>query len=528
MLRQYSLHTFNGKITLLEHILIVDESRLVREALAKILCSCGVSKTAISCIENIEDALEFAQFSTISLLICADNATTDNSFEFRDELVKILNIDHLPVLLLSQKIVEDITHSPDVQVGTISAINHSIALSPPFKRHRVINALFKLTQDPIFANCSEQDNTNSASIASIVNNKTDLQEQKPTILVVDDESSNIDVAAGNLRNLYRVIAAKSGQHALKIVASNNHNISLILLDIMMPTMDGYQVCKSLKEIESSANIPIIFLSAKALVEDIKYGFDLGAVDYITKPLNGDLLRARVATHIRLQQQQLALAAQVSTLKENAKLREDIEKITHHDLKAPLNNILFETYRLTDKNAAKSINRAVNNVVNMVNNSLNLYKIEQGIYSVMPQVTNLNLLIHDAINAVTKTSDAKNITFELSGFDVQHNILVEPLLCLSIFNNLIKNAVEASPDDKKITLALSQHNQFISFELTNYGVIPTQMRPTLFEKYSSSNHNTGIGLGTYSAKLMTEVQHGEIAFKILDEQQTQFTVRLPSA
>ena len=78
------------------------------------------------------------------------------------------------------------------------------------------------------------------------------------------------------------------------------------------------------------------------------------------------------------------------------------------------------------------------------------------------------------------------------------------------------------------MALSQHNQFISFELTNYGVIPAQIRPTLFEKYSSSNHNTGIGLGTYSAKLMTEVQHGEIAFKILDEQQTQFIVRLPSA
>ena len=125
------------------------------------------------------------------------------------------------------------------------------------------------------------------------------------------------------------MAAKSGEHALRIVASNKHNIALILLDIMMPDMDGYQVCKKLKESPVSANIPIIFLSAKALVDDIKYGFDLGAVDYITKPLNGDLLRARVATHIRLQQQKLALSAQVATLEENAKLREDIEKITHH-------------------------------------------------------------------------------------------------------------------------------------------------------------------------------------------------------
>ena len=513
---------------MLDHILIVDESRLVREALAKILRSCGIEKTAIACIENADDALEYAQFSNVSLVICADNLTTDNSLNFRDELVKTLNIEQLPILILSQKRTEDNNHEINIQLENNVVINHSITLAPPFKRHRVINALFELTQASVFANCIEELSTKNAPEKSLGVDKTELHEQKPTILVVDDESSNIDVAAGNLRNLYRVIAAKSGQHALKIVASNNHNISLILLDIMMPEMDGYQVCKSLKELEKSANIPIIFLSAKALVEDIKFGFDLGAVDYITKPLNGDLLRARVATHIRLQQQKLALAAQVTTLKENAKLREDIEKITHHDLKAPLNNILFETYRLTDKNAAKSINRAVNNVVNMVNNSLNLYKIEQGIYSVMPQVTDLNLLIHDAINAVTTASEAKNITFELNGFDVKHDILVEPLLCLSIFNNLIKNAVEASPNNKSIALSLSQNKHFITFQLTNYGVIPAQMRPTLFEKYSSSNHNTGIGLGTYSAKLMTEVQNGAISFEIIDEIQTQFTVSLPAA
>ena len=107
-------------------------------------------------------------------------------------------------------------------------------------------------------------------------------------------------------------------------------------------------------------------------------------------------------------------------------------------------------------------------------------------------------------------------------------MAEPLLCLSIFNNLIKNAVEASPSNKNITLAIRQNNHFITFQLTNYGVIPAEMRSTLFEKYSSSNHNTGIGLGTYSAKLMTEAQHGEIHFEILNEEKTQFTVSLPLA
>ncbi|MBA6296428.1 hybrid sensor histidine kinase/response regulator [Colwellia sp. MB02u-9] len=516
---------------MLDHILIVDESRLVREALAKILLSCGISKNAIACIENAEDAIEYAQFSTISLLICADNLTSKNSLNFRDELAKASKIKQLPLMVLLHQIDEkNSALNLDKAHNIKCTLTNSISLFPPFRKQYVIEALFALTQNAIFTAQTHQEDDNDSGVLSkpASNTAPVLLAQKPTILVVDDESSNIDVAAGNLRDLYRVMAAKSGEHALKIVANNKYNIRLILLDIMMPKMDGYQVCKSLKDNEASASIPVIFLSAKALVEDIKYGFDLGAVDYITKPLNGDLLRARVATHIRLQQQKLDLSAQVATLKENAKLREDIEKITHHDLKAPLNNILFETYRLADKKAAKSINRAVNNVVNMVNNSLNVYKIEQGIYTLMPQATNLNLLIDDAINAISSISHDKKVHFVLNGFDSEYAIMVEPLLCLSIFNNLIKNAVEASPVNHAITIALTHDNNDICFKLTNHGIIAKHLRSSLFEKYTSSNHSTGTGLGTYSAKLMTEVQHGEISFTIINEQQTQFIVKLPAA
>ena len=511
---------------MLDHILIVDESRLVREALAKILLSCGVDKTAIACIESAEDAMEYAQFSSISLLICSDNLHETNAFVFRDELVNASNIKHLPLLVLSHHRNNKASEVLNINDNETSKLMHCINLCPPFKKERVISALFELTQATIFASAVEQDD--AVIIPPKVETSPAISEEKATILVVDDDSSNIDVAAGNLRNLYRVMAAKSGEHALKIVASNKHNIALILLDIMMPEMDGYQVCRRLKENEVSANIPIIFLSAKTLIEDIKYGFDLGAVDYITKPLNGDLLRARVATHIRLQQQKLALSAQVTTLEENAKLREDIERITQHDLKAPLSNILFETYRLKDKSAAKSINRAVNNVVSMINNSLNLYKIEQGTYPLTPKSTNLNVLVNDAINAVSNSCHEKQIDILLVGFDVEHYILAEPLLCLSIFNNLLKNAVEASPIEQKITIVLTLKNNQVIFQLTNQGVIPKGMRAKLFDKYSSSNHRTGTGLGAYSAKLMTQVQDGEISFEIINEQQTQFTVKLPAA
>lgn len=513
---------------MLDHILIVSESRLVREALAKILLSCGINKSAIACIESAEDALEYGQISPVNLLICSANLPVSNIIDFRDELAKTTKIKSLPLMILSAQNTDNNATNSILIEEKNSASSDYIYLSPPFKKHAVISCLFELTHNSLFESRGNQQRVSQPMLKHSVDASTMLSDEKATILVVDDESSNIDVVAGNLCHIYRVIAAKSGEHALKIVASNKHNIALILLDIMMPKMDGYQVCAILKESDTSANIPIIFLSAKALVEDIKYGFDLGAVDYITKPLNGDLLRARVATHIRLQQQKLALSAQVATLEENAKLREDMEKITHHDLKAPLSNILFETYRLADKTAAKSINRAVNNVVSMINNSLNLYKIEQGIYTIAPQATNVNLLINDAINAVASNSKAKNLDFALYGFDTEQLILAEPLLCLSIFNNLIKNAVEASPAGQTITFALSQENDQVVFCLTNKGVIPQDIRPRLFEKYSSSNHRAGTGLGTYSAKLMTQVQQGELTFDIIDEQQTRFTVKLPAA
>lgn len=516
---------------MLDHILIVDESRLVREALAKIILSCGVDKTALSCLESADDAIEYGQISPVSLLICSDSLSQSNYHSLRDSLAHYSNIETLPLLLLAHK-AEHV--NADLSRLQTTPLNAEQRLLPPFSKQRVIDALYQLTKNTHFAQQVQHANVIGETMTDVLNTEKEsdshitLDDAKPTVLVVDDETSNIDVVAGNLRQLYRVMVAKSGEHALKIVANNKHNIRLILLDIMMPGMDGYQVCQILKVDKASAAIPVIFLSAKSLVEDIKYGFDLGAVDYVTKPLNGDILRARVATHIRLQQQKLALSSQITTLKENAQLREDIEKITQHDLKAPLNNILFETYKLTDKKAAKSINNAVNNVVNMINNSLNLYKIEQGMYDFMPQVTNLNTLVNDAINAVHNVANDKHIIFDLNGFETDHLMLAEPLLCLSIFNNLIKNAVEASPSNHAITVNLITCNKQVQFSITNYGVIPKPIRATLFEKYSSSDHRTGVGLGTYSAQLMTKIQRGDIYFTIIDELQTHFVVTLPAA
>ncbi|ASI93194.1 response regulator [Vibrio mediterranei] len=137
---------------------------------------------------------------------------------------------------------------------------------------------------------------------------TDNQE-KPVVLVVDDIPDNIHAIAGSLNEHYKVKAATSGAKAIQIALSTPKP-HMILLDIMMPEMDGYEVCETLKANPLTADIPIIFVTAKSEVVDEQKGFELGAVDYITKPISPPIVLARVKTHIALYDQNLELSIKV--------------------------------------------------------------------------------------------------------------------------------------------------------------------------------------------------------------------------
>jgi len=121
---------------------------------------------------------------------------------------------------------------------------------------------------------------------------------KPTVLVVDDTPDNLSLMSGLLKDRYKIKVANSGDKALKI-ATAKPRPDLILLDIMMPGMDGYEVCRILKGDAATRDIPVIFLTAKAEVADEKMGLELGAVDYITKPISPPIVLARVANHLAL-------------------------------------------------------------------------------------------------------------------------------------------------------------------------------------------------------------------------------------
>jgi putative two-component system response regulator len=144
--------------------------------------------------------------------------------------------------------------------------------------------------------------------------------EKATILLVDDTPDDLALMSSLLKEIYKVKIADNGEKAMKIAASDSPP-DLILLDIMMPGMDGFEVCWRLKHDHGTLNIPIIFLTGKTEVEDEKKGLELGAVDFITKPINPEIVMARVKNHLalkfkadRMQDQKDNLEIEVATLK----------------------------------------------------------------------------------------------------------------------------------------------------------------------------------------------------------------------
>lgn len=134
-------------------------------------------------------------------------------------------------------------------------------------------------------------------------------DKKWRILIVDDEPNNLQLLRQILKGTYQLSMATNGQQAIEIA----HKVKpdLVLLDVMMPGMDGYETCQKLKSDRATHKIPVIFVTAKAEVVDEKRGFDVGAVDYITKPVSGPIVQARVATHLALYDQQRAMQIQIN-------------------------------------------------------------------------------------------------------------------------------------------------------------------------------------------------------------------------
>ncbi|MGE4297786.1 MAG: response regulator [Desulfovibrionaceae bacterium] len=363
--------------------------------------------------------------------------------------------------------------------------------------------------------------------------------KKETILIADDTPENIQVLMETLKDDYALIAATNGAKTLDLAARKMPD--LILLDVMMPEMDGYEVCARLKADAATRGIPVIFVTAKSDPDDEMRGLALGAVDYITKPYSPPVVRARVRTHLEIKRAREELRRQNEILLENAQLREDVERMTRHDLKTPLNGIiaipqlllmeLGDGLREDLKDMLRSLERDGYRMLHMINLSLDLYKMETGAYVPRPEPVDVMAVVANIVRETAALAEIKALSVRASidgapaAPGASFMVLGEELLCYSMLANIIKNAMEAAPQGGVITVALAGGPP-AAVAVHNMGAVPLDMRGTFFDKYATSGKASGTGLGTYSASLIARTLGGGIAMETSEAHGTTVTITLP--
>lgn len=345
-----------------------------------------------------------------------------------------------------------------------------------------------------------------------------------TILIVDDVPDNLLLLAGLLKNEYKVIAARTGGSALKI-CSKDIQPDLILLDIMMPEIDGLEVCRRLKADSKTEHIPIIFVSALSQHNDTVKGLTLGAVDYLTKPIIPQVLNARVKNHIKIIEQREEVVAQVDSLIENLRMRDEMDRMLQHEIRNPLTAIISATEKLQEQasqfRGEVEIIKNSSQVMNaLLNNKMMLPELESKSYKLALEVIDVASIVEEICIVVSAKNSEKNIKFRRQ-LSAAQQFKGDKLLIYIIFYNLVNNAVEATPVNGLVSLScsLSADNNELTFLIHNPGVIPEEIQNRFFDKFISIGKAKGSGIGTYSAYLATQALNGDITFTTSKEKGT---------
>jgi signal transduction histidine kinase/CheY-like chemotaxis protein len=224
-----------------------------------------------------------------------------------------------------------------------------------------------------------------------------------------------------------------------------------------------------------------------------------------------------------------------TLEENARLREDVERMSRHDLKTPLNSILGATRLLAEggrldagqRELAGVVQRAAMRMVEMVNLSLGLYRMETGSYALRPKAVDLQDVVTRVLVDLHGLAEDSGVVVHVHGSDrAPLQVWGEELLCYSIVANLVKNAVEATGAGGMVALELGRGDP-VRLTVHNPGPVPAEIAGRFFEKYVTGGKSGGTGLGTYSARLMARAQHGELSMET-GAAGTTLTLTLPAA
>jgi signal transduction histidine kinase len=372
-----------------------------------------------------------------------------------------------------------------------------------------------------------------------------VEPNKAKVLLVDDQPNNLKVLRQALEPAgYNILVAADGQRALDL--AQRARPDLILLDVTMPGMDGFETCRRLKEIEATAAVPVLFITARTETEDVVQGFEAGGADYIAKPFRSEEVLARVAAHVRLQQLTTRVQAQNRELEAaNREIREaDRRKSEYlarmsHDLRTPMNAIIGYTRILLRRARGELAERQYRNLENirhcadhllaLLSDIIDLAKIEAGRMDLHPAEVDLPQLVQGCLAAVGP--------LVLPGVELRAEVAAGASLHTDedrlrrVLINLLGNAVKYT-EAGHITVALATVAQEVELSVADTGAgIPAADLPYIFDEFRQVEGQEGIkpegsGLGLAIARKSVDLLGGTIGVESREGEGTRFWVRLP--
>lgn len=350
--------------------------------------------------------------------------------------------------------------------------------------------------------------------------------KKPLILIVDDTPRNIQLLGAILNRAdYEISVAPGGMHALRQLDSIQPD--LILLDIMMPDIDGYDVCKRIKENPRLRDIPIIFLTGKSETDDVVKAFSMGASYYVTKPYRGAELLARVRLQLQLKQSQDQLKASHDELARLNRNKDHFLSIISHDLRSPFQGLLglsgllkTELEELTSselRNVVEILDSSLQGVYKLVENLLSWTLIEMGKFKLYPvELSAKDIMRQQAALFEIQLKDKNiNVSIEL---DSNINLVTDEQALSTILRNLISNAIKFTPQRGNITLSAKRNGESsVEFTVSDNGkgieqeLIDklTRKKEERLESNVGTENERGSGLGLVLCRELIHLLGGDL-------------------
>ncbi len=377
-----------------------------------------------------------------------------------------------------------------------------------------------------------------------------VDEGVASVLVVDDEPHNLTALVALLGDTHvRVVTASSGEDALRRLLEED--FALILLDVQMPIMDGFETAELIRMRERSRETPILFQTAwHADQTKIARGYAVGAVDYVVKPLDPVILRSKVGVFLDLHRKTRALARKNLELEAALDLAERANQFkskflasVSHELRTPLGGILGYA-ELLDQGAAGPLNDTQTQYIRQVLNSaehlillvtdlLDLSKIEAGRMDLSPRWTDLRALTDSVIDGLQPVAGKAGVDIQV---EVPHDfprLYVDPLRMRQVLFNLVSNAIKFSPSGSQTTLKAFLEPGMAVIAVEDHGIgIPREQLSRLFQEFeqvrdAKTTGPIGTGLGLALARHFVELHGGTINVDTVPGQGSVFTVRVPT-